>query len=142
MQEEKLRQTTIPLNYLSGKWIKVALLQCNEDEKITYITHFNAMTSCSAFEKWPVKKITVICNIYTGFQFLHVRKPDSKKFYLQETPDHMVRINHVKQHSVDTRCYHVDEPRTTSSLAFVTLKKPSNSGFGVYSKSSISSPTH
>lgn len=30
----------------------------------------------------------------------------------------------------------------TSSFTFVTLKKPSNSGFGVYSKSSMSSPTH
>nr|GMD16031.1 hypothetical protein Iba_chr07cCG5470 [Ipomoea batatas] len=40
------------------------------------------MMSCSPFQKWPIKEVTIVCDIYTRLQNLYMVKPSSKKLFL------------------------------------------------------------
>lgn len=50
------------------------------------------MIGCSAFQEWPVKKITIVRDINTRLHLSHMGKPLSKKLYLQEQLDHLTKI--------------------------------------------------
>ena len=88
------------------------------------------------FDEMSIKEISIIRDINPRLKFLHVIEPPPKKLYLE---------NIANFQGINT-CFQNYSLRVNSKWmiysfgTFATLKFPSNSGFGVYSKSSMPQP--